>query len=178
MKKLIVIIGTITFVLIASFTVSAHHMSQYQGMGPGMMGPGMMGPGMMGPGMMGPGMMGGGMNRLMAINYLSLSDDQQSEINKIRTDLRKANWDLKGEMMDHRDKLIELYRADSRDTDAIVNVYSEMFKLKQQMLKNALDADNKAYALLDDEQREQLKKGANPSGPMRRGMHHRHGMMN
>ena len=81
-------------------------------------------------------------------------------------------------MMDHRDKLIELYRADSRDTDAIVNVYSEMFKLKQQMLKNALDADNKAYALLDDEQRKQLKQRPYPSGPMRRGMHHRHGMMN
>lgn len=80
--------------------------------------------------------------------------------------------------MDHRDKLIELYSADSRDTEAIVNVYGEIFKLKQQMLKNALDADKKAYALLDDEQREKLKKGSYPSGSMNRGMHHRQRMMN
>ena len=175
--KLIVTIVTVAFVLLTTVTVSAHNMGHGQGMmGPGMMGhhQGMMGPGMMGhhQGMMGPGMMVHRMNRLMAIYTLSLSDDQQKNVNKIKTDLRKTNWGLKGAMMDHRDKLTELYAADKRDADAISEVYGEMFKLKQQMIKNALDADNKAYALLDDEQRKQLKQSFRPSGPMGSGRHH------
>ena len=200
MNKLIITIVAVAFVLTAGVTVSAHHMGQSQSkmgpgmmgsgmmghhqgmmgpgmMGPGMMGPGMMGPGMMGHGMMGPGMMGHGTNRLLAIYTLSLSDDQQKKINKIKTDLRKANWGLKGAMMDHQDKLTDLYSADDRDASAISEVYSEIFKLKQQMIENALDADNKAYALLDDEQRKQLKQSSRSSRHMR-SSGHRHMMMN
>ena len=189
MKKLIVIFVTVAFVLITSVTVSAHQMGQRQGMmgqgmmgqgmmGQGMMGQGMMGQGMMGQGMMGQGMMGPGMHRMMAINSLSLSEDQQKEISTIRTNLRNANWGLKGAMMDHRDKLTELYNSDVRDAEAISNVYSEMFNLKQQMIKNVIEADNKAYALLDDEQRKQLKQSPCLQGAMGSGRHHRHMMMN
>ena len=138
----------------------------------GMMGQGMMGGGMMGGGMMGGGMMGQGMNRLMAIHTLSLSDDQLQKVINIKSDLRKANWGLMGAMMDHRDRLTELYLADNRDANAISGVYGEIFKLKQQMIKNALDADSKAYALLDDEQRKQLKQGSRSSSPMGSGRHH------
>ena len=185
MNKLIATIVTVVFVLTTSVTVSAHQMSQSQSkmghghgmMGPGMMGPETMGPGMMGPGMMEPGMRGHGRNRLMAIHALSLSDDQQKKITKIKTELRNANWGLKGAMMDQQDKLTELYSADNRDATAILEVYGEMFKLKQQMIENALDADSKAYALLDDEQRKQLKQSSRPSWSMERGRHG-HMMMN
>ena len=86
--------------------------------------------------------------------------------------MRKANWELKGAMLDHQDKLTELYAADNRDATAISEVYGEIFKLQQQMIKNALEADNKAYALLDDEQRKQLKQGSRSSRPMGSGRHH------
>ena len=175
MNKLIISTLLLALVLAMSVTAYAHHMGpsqrhmgHHQGMmgqgmmgqgmmGQGMMGHGMMGHGMMGHGMMGHGMMGHGMNRIMAIHSLTLSDDQRKNLNNIKTELRRANWALKGAMMDHRDKLAALYTADNRDTSAILDVYGDMFKLKQQMIKNALDADEKAYALLNDDQRKKLK---------------------
>lgn len=186
MNKIIVTVVAVVFVLSASVTVSAHQMGQSQskmGHGYGMMSHEMMGPGMMSQRIMGHGtmghhqgmvghrMMGHGTNRLMAIHTLSLTDDQQNKINKIKSELRKANWGLKGEMLDHQDKLTELYSADNRDATAILEVYGEIYKLNQQMIENTLDADSKAYALLDDEQRKQLKQGSRLSKPLESGGH-------
>ena len=130
------------------------HMGMSQGgmtgngnMAPGMMGNRgmMMGGGMMGyRGMMRGGMMGmmhGGMMGgygMMSMRHFSKKD--RPKVRKIFSSLRKKNWKLMGQMMDQREKLGELYDADKINKGAILNVYSEMFKLKRKMIEAHLDA--------------------------------------
>jgi len=146
------------------------------GMGPGMMG-GYggygMGPGMMGgyggygmgPGMMGgyggygmgPGMMGG--YDLGPIYRLNLNEDQRKQLSKIEDDLRKKNWDLMGKMQDEMSKLRDSgWSSDKRDRNALLAANKEMFELRQQMLINGLDAQDKAESLLTSQQKEQYKQ--------------------
>ncbi|GGO78477.1 hypothetical protein GCM10011348_10480 [Marinobacterium nitratireducens] len=140
------------------------------GMGYGwMMGPGMMGPGMMGgAGMMGPGMMGGcgpmhggdGMAQL-----LGLSDDQQQQIAQIHQELRKKHWDRMGTMHEGAGKLRQLYLADKRNPDAILEQQQRLFELRQEMTRDWLEAQNRIEDLLTAEQKEKLQQ------------HGQHGMM-
>lgn len=142
-------------------------------MGPGMMGRGdPMGPGMMGGGHpMGPGMMGGyrghgmgpgtmrGGYGLGPIYRLDLSDDQRRQLAAIDDDLRRKNWDLMGKMQDERSKLRDAaWSPDGRDRSAILAANKRMSELRQQMLENRLDAQDKAEALLTAPQKEQLRQ--------------------
>lgn len=139
------------------------------GMGPGMMG-GYgggygMGPGMMGGYGMGPGMMGGygGYHMdgygLGPIYRLNLTEDQRKQVDGIQDGLRKKNWDLMGKMQDEASKLSGL-AADKRDRPAILAANKRMFELRQQMLENRLDAQDKIEGLLTPQQKEQLQKFA------------------
>jgi len=142
------------------------------GMGPGMMGPGMMGgqgmmgPGMMGgqgtgPGMMGPGMgqgmMGPGMGQGMMAPDLDLSDEQRSQINKIRTDARKKQLDLAKQMRSEQRKLQALYDTDKPDREAIRAQRKKIQDLQLQVMQNHMTAHNEMDDVLTDEQREQLR---------------------
>jgi Spy/CpxP family protein refolding chaperone len=148
-------------------------MMQGDGSGPGMrgrygMGPGMMGgygghhmgPGMMGGGYgMGPGMMGGpGGHGLGTIRSLNLSDAQRTQLSQIEGGLRKKNWDLMGQMQDEMAKLRDGWSAKKTDRTSILAANKRMFELRQQMLENRLDAQDKAEALLTPQQREQYDK--------------------
>jgi Spy/CpxP family protein refolding chaperone len=131
-------------------------------MGPGMMGGGHpMGPGMMGGYRdhgMGPGAMMGGYG-LGAINRLDLGDDQRRKLAAIEDDLRRKNWDLMGKMQDEMSKLRDAaWSADGRDRNAILAANKRMSDLRQQMLENRLDAQDKAEALLTAPQKEQLRQ--------------------
>lgn len=129
-------------------------------MGSGMMGGGMMGGGMMGGGMMGGGMMGGGMmghGGMGSIYMLDLKDEQRDKIDDIMYAMRKQHWELMGKMMDHSRKLQKLYNADTRDAGAIGKVYDDIFRLKRQMIVEAIEADNKAQAVLTKKQHKQLQ---------------------
>lgn len=143
------------------------------GMGPGMMG-GYGGGYGMGPGMMGgygggygmgPGMMGGyggyhmGGSGLGPIYRLNLTDEQRKQVDGIQEGLRKKNWDLMGKMQDEASKLSGL-GADKRDRPAILAANKRMFELRQQMLENRLDAQDKIEGLLTPQQKEQLQKFA------------------
>ena len=141
-----------------------------QGGGPGgraEMGPGMMGGGyQMGPGMMGgcgvhgmrPGPMMGGYG-LGVIHRLDLGDDQRRQLAAIEDDLRRKNWDLMGKMQDEMSKLRDAaWSPDGRDRNAILAANKRMSDLRQQMLENRLDAQDKAEALLTAPQKEQLKQ--------------------
>jgi len=131
------------------------------------MGPGMMGGGYhMGPGMMGgyrghgmrPGAMMGGYG-LGAIQRLDLSDDQRRQIAAIDDDLRRKNWDLMGKMQDEMSKLRDAaWASDKRDRNAILAASRRISDLRQQMLENRLDAQDKAEALLTAPQKEQLRQ--------------------
>ena len=151
------------------------------GMGPGMMGGyGMMhGPGMMGGyGMMhGPGMMGGegmmygpGMTGMGPVWMLNLTDEQRAKIGKLQGELRKKQWATMGQIMDEREKLFELYSADSPDAKKVGAVYGKIFDLRRQMIEATIDTQNRMQALLTKEQRAQLDQwrhgwGPGPGGP-------------
>lgn len=132
------------------------------GMGPGMMGGYGMGPGMMygyGGNYMGPGTMWGpGGRGLGAIHRLGLSDAQRVQLSRIEDDLRKKNWDLMGQMQDEMAKLRDRWSATRIDRDAILAADKRMFEVRQQMLRNRLDAQDKAEALLTPQQKEQYDR--------------------
>jgi Spy/CpxP family protein refolding chaperone len=147
------------------------------GMGPGMMGGyGMMhGPGMMGGyGMYGPGMTGGGYGmgpRMMGVGavwMLNLTDEQRAKISKLQDELRKKQWATMGQIMDERQKLFELYSAENPDPKKVGAVYGKIFDLRRQMIEAAIDTQNRAQAVLTQEQRAQLEQwrhGWGPGGP-------------
>jgi len=132
------------------------------GMGPGAMGGYGMGPGMMdgyGSHHMGPGMIGGpGGYGLGAIHRLDLSDAQRVQLRGIEDDLRRKNWDLMGQMQDEMAKLRDGWSATKTDRAAVLAANKRMFELRQQMLENRLDAQDKAKALLTPQQIEQYDK--------------------
>jgi Spy/CpxP family protein refolding chaperone len=125
-------------------------------MGPGMMG----GYGGYGGYGMGPGMMSGyGGYGLGTIYRLDLTADQHKQLDGIQDDLRKKNWDLMGKMQDEMSKLGNISSApDKQDRTAILAANKRMFELRQQMLENGLDAQDKAEALLTPQQKEQYRK--------------------
>lgn len=146
------------------------------GMGPGIMGgPGMAG-GMMGGGP-GPGMMGGGMmmgpgggpaygmgpgvggyGAGAIVSALNLTEAQRADVNKIRDDLRRKNWDLLGKMQDQAAMLRDLYGADKLDRGAITAAYKRVGDLRLQRIENFLDAAEKIQSVLTPQQRDQLKR--------------------
>ncbi len=141
----------------------------------GMMGSwGGMGSDMMGGGMMGGGMMGGGMMGYAPYQFLNLTDDQRSRINKIQDEERRKHWQTMGKVMDERARLRDLYQADKRDSQAILKVQEQIDQLQRKMLELHLNTQNQVEALLSQEQRDQLKTfrsgggGYGPRGMMRR----------
>jgi Spy/CpxP family protein refolding chaperone len=135
-------------------------MGQGMGYGMGMMGQGHMmgrygiGSGSMGmPGMMMPGMMMGG------YGMLGLSDKQISQMNAIQDDLHKKHWQLMGKMMDESTKMRDAWSADRPDPKQVGSVFSEMAQLQRQDLEARVEAMNKMYDLLNDEQRKRMKAG-------------------
>lgn len=144
---------------------SGYGMMQGYGSGPGMMGGyggHHMGPGMMGGyggHHMGPGMMGGpGGYGLGALRRLDLSDAQRTQLSQIESGLRKKNWDLMGQMQDEMVKLRDGWTAKKTDRTSILAANKRMFELRQQMLQNRFDAQDKAEALLTPQQKEQYDK--------------------
>ena len=130
--------------------------------GPGMMhgrGGWGMGAGMMGG--IGVGMMGGmGMMGLGPIGRLDLNDTQRQQVLKVEDELRRKNWDVMGKMQDEMAKLRDAMWGGKRDRAAILAANKRMSDLRQQMLENALDARDKAEAVLTPQQREQLQRYA------------------
>jgi Spy/CpxP family protein refolding chaperone len=133
------------------------------GMGPGTaggygghhMGPGMMG-GYGGHGM-GLGMMGG--YGLGAIYRLNLTDEQRTQVNGVQDDLRKKNWDLMGKMQDELSKQADIRGSSGKlDRSAILAADKRIFELRQQMLANGLDAQERIEALLTPQQKEQYRE--------------------
>ncbi len=110
------------------------------GMGPGMMGGYGMGHGMMGGHGMGPGMMGGHGMGAGPASGLELSPDQQKQMTRVKTELRKQNWALQGKIIDARGELLELYADETPDPKKIGAVYGKIFDLRRQMIEAAIEA--------------------------------------
>ena len=131
-----------------------HMGSMGRGMGQGHMG---MGHGhMMGRGMGQGGMMHGKHSRINTISMLDLDSKQRTKIRAIQREQRKSRWQTMGQIMDEKDKLMDLYDAGDRDKEAIGKVYSRIFDLKKQMIEANIDAGNKARAVLNEQQHKEL----------------------
>jgi len=128
---------------------------------------------------MNPGMrhghMGSGMKRsLQAIMQLDLSDSQKQQVREIHRKHRRENWNRMGEMMDHQDKLEELYDADIPDPKAIGKVYAVIFEIQRKKIESSIQAQNKIRTLLDSKQQEALDKELKSSKQYRHGYGYRH----
>ncbi len=172
--------------LFAPLSVSAdpqHGMGGGMGGGMGMMECGKAGGGceMMGPGggCCGGMMDGHGMMGLEHFSGLNLTPEQKAKLNKIKLDLKKQHWQLKGKTFDYQANLSDLWSADRPDPKKIGAVYGQLFDIRRQMIESSIDARNKARDILTKEQLEQLKqmKQHEAGGcPMNEEMHE-HGMM-
>jgi hypothetical protein len=134
------------------------------GMGPGMMGG--MGPGMMsgmmggmGPGMMGgmgPGMTGGQCGWIA--DAVGINREQETRVNQICDELRKAHWDLGGKMMAESQRLRDLNNAEKRDPAAIGEQFARVQAIQRQMLEQSIRADNQIESLLTPDQRTRFQQ--------------------
>ncbi len=103
----------------------------------------------------------GGMGR---VEMLDLTKEQRTSIHRLQDQLRKANWDAMGKMMDESSKLRELFAVDKPDAKKIGAVYGNIFDLRRQMIENKIDTQNRVDAVLTAEQREQLKQRGHGHG--------------
>lgn len=144
----------------------------------GMMGWGMtqnpmgMGRGMMDEAMMG--MMGSGPHMMGPLSGLDLSKEQRDKIRQIMREQRGKHFDMAEQRMAIWDELEEAHDQDKPDPKKTAAIYGKLFALKQQMIEQSIDTQNKIREQLTDEQREKLSSGYR--GRDSRGMG-RHGMM-
>ncbi len=102
------------------------------------------------------------------LDRLELSDEQRAQLRKLKSELRRKNWELMGKVMDEKDKLHNLYAADKRDPKVIGAVYGTIFGLQRQMIEASVETLNRAEALLTAEQRaefKRLRRAPTPPGP-------------
>ena len=96
--------------------------------------------------------------RLRAVWTLDLSKEQKAKIRAIQRELRSQHWALQDKIELAADKLFDLYRANHRDPKAIGKVYDEIFDYRRQKIEIAIEAGNKAEAVLTKRQLDSLKK--------------------
>lgn len=128
------------------------------GMGMGMMDGSGMGMGM-GMGMMdGSGMGMGHMGMGPSLWQLDLSDKQREQAWQIMREMRDKQWDLMKKAQDSGVDMNKLYSNPTPEPDKIGKAYSNMADLQRQMLENHVEAQNRIYQLLNEEQRKQLQE--------------------
>jgi len=124
----------------------------------------------MGSGMMEHGHMGSGArSSTWLIMQLDLSDSQKKKVRDIHRQHRRENWNRMGEMMEHQDKLTELYDADTPDAKAIGEVYAAIFDIKRKKIESSIQTQNKTRALLTKEQQKALDEELKNTRRYRRG---------
>ena len=84
---------------------------------------------------------------------LDLTEEQRAEIGKVRENLRKQHWELRGKLQEQRSRLAELNDARTVDKAAIDEVYDEIFELRRQLVQTSTDARAETEKLLSDERR-------------------------
>ncbi len=116
----------------------------------------------MGPMMMQPPMM----------SRLELDDDQRRQMRELRREHMVKQAERRARMMDLREDMEALMRAERPDADAVEAVHAELAEVHGQMLSNRIRMRNRVHDLLDDEQREQIRElhwGGDGQGRERRG---------
>ena len=144
-------------------------MGHMMGQGPGTMmghmmgqGPGAMMGQMMGgmQGMQGMGGMMGGMGP-----GLDLSDEQRTELGKLRHQFLPQMGELRGKMQANHEQLREQMHGGTADEAAIAELADQKGALMAEMIKLHAAQRARMQALLTDEQREQMRQRRQGMGP-------------
>jgi hypothetical protein len=94
---------------------------------------------------------------LFLLRVLTLSNEQNSQIQNLADELKHKNWATQGLINDESGKLRDLYEADKHDPSAIGKEYQKIFDLKRQMIEAYLEIQNRIEDTLTTEQRAKLK---------------------
>lgn len=132
------------------------------GQGMGMMGSGGM-MGGQGMGMMGSDNMKGGMGRGFG---LDLSDEQKTEMGKIRAEMLPKMGELRGKMQANHEQLRVLIQSDSADQASVTQLAEQKGDLIAEMIKLRFQHRARMKALLTEEQREQMHQRRKGMGMM------------
>ena len=137
--------------------------TNYMGRGPGWMGN--MGGPMMGGDCgwgRGFGLGGGGYMRggpMMGYLYgLNLTKEQRQKIRDLGQKRREVHMRWLTQLMDDEDKLDDLYTQETPNPKEVGKVYEDIFSIRRQMIEDRIQERNSIYALLTDEQKQELKK--------------------
>lgn len=134
------------------------------------MGMGGRGMGMMGGMEHGMGMMGGmehGKGHGMGFGFgLDLSDEQKAEMGKIREEVLPLMGELRGKMQANHEQMRELHRSDAADLTAITGLADQKGDLIAEMIKLRSSHQARMDALLNEEQREQMRQHRQGMGKM------------
>lgn len=98
------------------------------------------------------------------LSRLNLSEEQEKKINKLRDDLQKEHWKIKGDIIDLQSKLRQTFDEDRPDPKSVGDIVEGISKLERKMVEGRVETMNKIRDLLTDEQRKQLKSGTRRYG--------------
>ncbi|OYY73771.1 MAG: hypothetical protein B7Y40_07920 [Gammaproteobacteria bacterium 28-57-27] len=99
---------------------------------------------------------------------LELTDEQREKMRTIQKDMFKQNMALMEKMVDEYSQMESLSDADKQDTKSILEAYDRQSALRRQMMSNRLQAQQKMYDLLTDEQRKAWRGQRGSCGQMGR----------
>lgn len=123
------------------------------------------GHGMVGMGYgMGPmGMMRGGMGMMGFGPYgmLKLSEQQREKIRSIQLETRKEHQALMEKIAEQREKMHMLMNSEPRKTNDITKVFDEITKIQRSIVVSMIETMNKMDAVLDKDQRAELREYRN-----------------
>jgi Spy/CpxP family protein refolding chaperone len=88
----------------------------------------------------------------MGLRALNLSEEQRAQIERLREETRRANWNVMGQLMSERFAMRQLMRAEKVDPAAVVAQQGKIDELSRQLLKARLETRNRIQAMLTPEQ--------------------------
>jgi len=101
------------------------------------------------------GMMAHGMGMM---NIPDMDGKQRSSFRSMMRKQRSENYSMMAEMMDIRDELADAMSEETVDAEKVDKLYMKLFEKKRQMAGNAIILRNKMHGMLNEEQKEWLKK--------------------
>src|SRR3569623_1874633 len=103
-------------------------------------------------------------NNMHTLAALNLTDEQRKKVMDLRRELRNNTWDLQRQVIDQREQLGMLYRADTLAIAAIKSAYEKLFQAKLKMIEFSLKYKQELFKVLSAEQRQRLMHGMTGGG--------------
>jgi Spy/CpxP family protein refolding chaperone len=108
----------------------------------------------------------------MRAELLGLTEEQQEQIETIRTEEIAAHRDLREKMLEYREQMRELTNKGTFDESAVRTIAEEKAKIQVEMAVSRAEMRSKIHAIMTPEQQE-LAKNFSSERHNRRGSHHR-----